>query len=149
MRTRPSRARSFEGAGTKVRARSVSWSSWPRRSSRTADPEYAYHPGLDFHGHMTGPGSDCWLSELAAVDAAARAIADRLPADAALFVTGDHGMVTLMPEQKIDVVDEPVLMAGVRFLAGEGRARHVLAVPGAERESSPSGRTSSAIGCGS
>jgi hypothetical protein len=95
---------------------------------------YAYHPGLDFHGHMTGPGSGGWLRELAEVDAAIHAIADRLPPGAALFVTGDHGMVTLTPDQKIDVADEPVLMAGVRFLAGEARARHVLAVDGAERD---------------
>jgi hypothetical protein len=97
-------------------------------------PVYAYHPGLDFHGHMTGPGSDGWLAELAAVDAAARAIAERMTPGAALIVTGDHGMVTLTPDQKLDVGDEPVLMAGVRLLAGEARARHVVAVAGAERD---------------
>jgi hypothetical protein len=97
-------------------------------------PVYAYTPGLDFHGHMTGPGSDGWLDELADVDAAVKAIADRLPPGAALFVTGDHGMVTLEEGQKVDVADERELTAGVRFLAGEARARHVVALPGAERD---------------
>jgi hypothetical protein len=97
-------------------------------------PVYAYTPGLDFHGHMTGPGSDGWLDELAAVDAAVKAIAGRLPTGSALFVTGDHGMVTLAAGQKVDVADERELTAGVRFLAGEARARHVVAIPGAERD---------------
>jgi hypothetical protein len=97
-------------------------------------PIYAYNPGLDFHGHMTGSGSDRWLEEIAHVDAAAAAIADSLPSGAALIVTGDHGMVTLTPEEKVDVADEPELTAGVRFLAGEARARHVVPVAGAARD---------------
>jgi hypothetical protein len=94
-------------------------------------PVYAYHPGLDFFGHVTGPGSARWLDELEAVDATIAAIVDRLPTGAGLFVTGDHGMITVEPEDRIDPADEPELEAGVRFLAGEGRARHVMCVPGA------------------
>jgi hypothetical protein len=97
-------------------------------------PIYAYNPALDYHGHMHGTGSDRWLEELAQVDAAAAAIADGLPADAALIVTGDHGMVEVPPDQRIDLADEPELAAGVRFLAGEGRARHIVPVPGAARD---------------
>lgn len=97
-------------------------------------PIYAYNPGLDFHGHMTGSGSERWLDEIANVDAAAAAIADSLPPGGALIVTGDHGMVTLTQEEKIDVADEPELTAGVRFLAGEARARHIVPVAGAARD---------------
>ena len=95
---------------------------------------YAYNPGLDFHGHMSGPGSDRWLEEIALVDAAAAAVADGLPPGAALIVTGDHGMVTLAPRERVDVADEPELTAGVRFLAGEARARHVVPVAGAAQD---------------
>jgi hypothetical protein len=95
---------------------------------------YAYHPALDFHGHVSGPGSDAWSDELAAIDRAVEALVERLPTDSVLVVTGDHGMVPLVGDQKIDVADEPELSAGVRFLAGEARARHVVAVPGAARD---------------
>jgi hypothetical protein len=43
-------------------------------------------------------------------------------------------MVNLEPDQRVDVADLPELMAGVRFLAGEARARHVHARPGAEAD---------------
>jgi hypothetical protein len=46
-------------------------------------------------------------------------------------VTGDHGMVDLRAEQRLDLADEPELATGVRLLAGEARARHVYARPGA------------------
>ncbi len=107
-------------------------------SARTAlldrRPIYAYYPAIDFHGHMSGPGSDPWLEHVAALDRAAEAIADGLPRGGALVVTGDHGMVTLRADERIDMADEPELAAGVRFLAGEARARHVIAVPGAEHD---------------
>jgi hypothetical protein len=95
---------------------------------------YAYHPALDFHGHVSGPGSDAWCDGLAAIDRAVDALVERLPPGGALVVTGDHGMVSLVGDQKVDMADEPELAAGVRFLAGEARARHVAAVPGAARD---------------
>ncbi len=101
------------------------------REGRTV---YAYHPALDATGHVFGVGSSAWLEHLAEVDALVGALAERLPPGAALAVTGDHGMVNLAPEERIDVADEPELTAGVRLLAGEARARHVHAVPGAEAD---------------
>jgi hypothetical protein len=85
---------------------------------------YAYHPWLDPAGHLYGVGSERWLEQLAAVDGIVRGVADRAPAGSALFVTADHGMVNLEPEDRLDVDDEPSLMGSVRFLAGEARARH-------------------------
>jgi hypothetical protein len=92
---------------------------------------YAYHPFLDTTGHLSGVGSEPWLAYLALVDGAVESIAGRLPAGWALAVTGDHGMVDLVGDERVDVADVPELMAGVRFLAGEARARHVHARPGA------------------
>ena len=92
---------------------------------------YAYHAGLDRTGHVRGVGSEAWRLQLAHVDLLVRHLAERLPRDAALVVTGDHGMVDLRPEQRIDLADYPELGAGVRLLGGEARARHVYAEAGA------------------
>jgi hypothetical protein len=92
---------------------------------------YAYHPGLDRTGHVRGVAGDAFRLELAQIDRLAAQVAERLPRDAALVVTGDHGMVELRPEQRLDLADQPDLAAGVRLLAGEARARHVHIAPGA------------------
>ncbi|WP_433575108.1 alkaline phosphatase family protein [Nocardia brasiliensis] len=90
---------------------------------------YAYYGDLDTTGHVRGPSSDAWLLELAHVDRIAADIAERLPRDAALFVTADHGMVEL--GERIDFDEHDGLRAGVRQLGGEPRARHVYTEPGA------------------
>jgi predicted AlkP superfamily pyrophosphatase or phosphodiesterase len=95
---------------------------------------YAYHPFLDAFGHLKGVGSEEWLGHLTRVDQAAEAIAGRLPRGFSLVVTGDHGMVNVPPEGRIDVADVPALLQGVRLLAGEGRARHVYTDVGAQEE---------------
>ena len=92
---------------------------------------YLYHPDLDRTGHVRGATSEAWRMELAHVDRLVGQIAERLPGDAALFVTGDHGMVDLRPEQLVDLADRPELADGVRLLSGEARARHVHTRKGA------------------
>jgi hypothetical protein len=92
---------------------------------------YAYHRDLDITGHVRGVGSDNWRSHLRFVDLLAELVAERLPRDALLAIVGDHGMVDLRPEQRLDLADHPELAAGVRLLTGEGRARHVHATKGA------------------
>ncbi|WP_405163956.1 alkaline phosphatase family protein [Nocardia sp. NBC_01499] len=90
---------------------------------------YAYHADLDTTGHARGPSSDAWLLELAHVDRIATEIAERLPPDAVLLVTADHGMVEL--DERIDFDHHPGLRDAVRQLGGEPRARHVYTEPGA------------------
>ena len=92
---------------------------------------YLYHPDLDRTGHVRGAGAEAWRLELAHIDRLVTHITERLGGDAALFVTGDHGMVDLRPEQRVDLADQPELAAGVRLLAGEARARHVHTQRGA------------------
>lgn len=91
----------------------------------------AYHPALDTTGHVRGVDSEPWRLELANVDRLAQAIAERLPPRTALIVTGDHGMVDVSEEARLELAEIPELAAGVRMLGGEGRARHVYAVEGA------------------
>ncbi|MFB9904092.1 alkaline phosphatase family protein [Allokutzneria oryzae] len=90
---------------------------------------YAYHADLDALGHLYGPGSDPWRSQLIHVDRLAQAIAERLPDGAVLVVTADHGMVAAT--DRVDFDAEPLLRNGVRVLGGEARVRHVYAEPGA------------------
>lgn len=95
---------------------------------------YSYNPELDATGHARGVDSEGWRLQLTHVDRLAADVASSLPSDSALIVTGDHGMVDLRADQRIDTADRPTLRHGVRFLGGEPRARHVYTRPGAERE---------------
>jgi hypothetical protein len=90
---------------------------------------YGYHADLDAMGHVYGPGSLPWRLQLTQVDRLVETIATRLPGDALLAVTGDHGMVTM--DHTVDADTHPDLRAGVRTLSGEPRARHAHAEPGA------------------
>src|ERR1700761_1743221 len=90
-----------------------------------------YHGDLDNTGHMFGVGSDAWYNQLAHVDKLAEQLFSALPSRACLYVTADHGMVDVGPEDRIDVDELPELRAGVAKLAGEARARHIYTEPGA------------------
>jgi hypothetical protein len=92
---------------------------------------FGYHPRLDAAGHVHGVASRAWSDELIAVDHGVRLLAEQLPTDTVLVVTGDHGMVDLRPGEKLDLADHPELAAGVRILAGEARARYVGTEAGA------------------
>lgn len=91
----------------------------------------AYHGDLDTAGHGFGVGSDAWYYQLAHVDKLAEQIAGALPSGSALYVTGDHGMIDVAPDDRIDVDALPQLREGVALLGGDSRARHVYARPGA------------------
>jgi hypothetical protein len=93
-----------------------------------------YHGDLDATGHGLGVSSDSWYYQLAHVDKLAEQIAGALPSGTSLYITADHGMVDVPPEDRIDVDDSPDLRAGVILLGGEPRARHVYAHPGAEAD---------------
>jgi len=90
---------------------------------------YGYHADLDFLGHLHGPGTLAWRLQLSQVDRLAALIAEHLPSDAALVVTGDHGMVAV--DRIFDADTDPVLQEGVLLLGGDARSRHVYVRPGA------------------
>ncbi len=92
---------------------------------------YAYHGPLDLAGHVSGIDSDEWRDQLVAVDELVATLAERIPADALLVVTADHGMVDVTRDDLIEVADVPGLLDGVRVLAGEPRLRHVHTNEGA------------------
>jgi hypothetical protein len=90
-----------------------------------------YHGDLDNTGHMFGVGSDAWYNQLAHVDKLAEQLAGALPPETILYVTADHGMLDVGPEDRIDVDDMAELRVGLAVLGGEARARHLYAQPGA------------------
>jgi hypothetical protein len=92
----------------------------------------AYYGQLDGTGHEYGVSSSAWVNELAHVDKLAEQIAAGLPYGSVMYVTADHGMVNVGPEDRVDA-DAPgsPLRDGVALLGGEARARHVYTRPGA------------------
>ncbi|WP_420079374.1 alkaline phosphatase family protein [Streptomyces sp. JL4002] len=97
---------------------------------------YTYYSELDGAGHRHGVDSDAWRGQLMYVDRLVQRLAEQLPARTALYVTADHGMVDVPfdEDSRIDFDEDWELGAGVALLGGEGRARHVYAVPGAEAD---------------
>jgi hypothetical protein len=90
-----------------------------------------YHGDLDGTGHMFGVASDAWYNQLAHVDKLAEQLAGALPSGTCMYVTADHGMVDISPEDKFDVDAHPELRSGLALLGGEPRARHLYARRGA------------------
>ena len=121
------RYRGADAAGT-VAAVSAALAATPR------GVVYAYRPEVDRAGHRAGPGSPVWLAAVAAVDRVVAGIAAALPADAALLVVADHGMVRATEDDRIDLDSRPELLAGTRLITGEGRARYVHVEPGASTD---------------
>jgi Type I phosphodiesterase / nucleotide pyrophosphatase len=92
---------------------------------------YTYYSELDGMGHRYGVDSDAWRGQLMMVDRLAQRLAEQLPPRSALYITADHGMIDIAPEDRVDFDEDWELRAGVALLGGEARARHVYAVPGA------------------
>jgi hypothetical protein len=92
---------------------------------------YAYESQLDHVGHENGCRSAEWREVLRAVDADALALRAALPAGTALVVTGDHGMVDVPADDRIDADEDPDLRAGVVLLGGEARFRQLWTAAGA------------------
>lgn len=94
---------------------------------------YTYYSEVDANGHRFGMDSDAWRGQVAYADRLVQRLAEQLPPRSALYVTADHGMIDIGfdEESRVDFDEDWALGAGVAVLGGEGRARHVYAVPGA------------------
>lgn len=134
--------RMFEGSGlSRAGQRGARYVGADRRGERIAAAAglatvpgsltYVYDGDLDATGHRNGCRSAAWRYELGTVDSFVSALRSALPADAALVVVADHGMVDVAQDRRVDVVDEPALLAGVELLGGEARFRHLYCRRGA------------------
>ncbi|GAB3049290.1 alkaline phosphatase family protein [Intrasporangium mesophilum] len=100
------------------------------RASRRA-LVYLYWGEVDKVGHVHGCQSWQWGDEVESVDRALARLAASVPDDTSIVVTADHGMVDVPFADRIDLVDEPDLMAGVRHLGGEPRSLQIYVERGA------------------
>ena len=95
---------------------------------------YGHHNDFDTVGHVRGVQSEAWRFQLRLADRMCQTLAEDLPAGCTLAITGDHGMVDLAPEQRLELDDHSELSHGVRLMAGEGRARYLYTQHGAEQD---------------
>jgi hypothetical protein len=95
---------------------------------------YLYWGDIDKVGHVHGSQSWEWGEELTRVDDAVRRLAERLPPDAVLHITADHGMVDVAMADRLDLAVDAELAAGVRHSGGEPRALHLYCEPGAAED---------------
>ncbi len=95
---------------------------------------YVYWPELDRVGHEFGVASREWRLALQRADGLVSRLVDALVPGSTLVVTADHGMVDCPTALSIDIEANPLLVAGVRRVAGEPRARHLYVMPGAEAD---------------
>ena len=93
--------------------------------------DYVYLPELDKIGHGEGPLTGPWLQCLRGIYALVRRLRQRLPSTASVVLTSDHGMVRIPDDRRFDV-DDPLLQAGVRIMAGEPRMRQLYCADPAE-----------------
>jgi len=98
-----------------------------RQASRQWDRSlvYVYEHRLDDTGHHHGVASQSWSEALSHVDSFLEDLRVGLDDDVRLLVTGDHGMVDVPKQDRIDIDLEPQLREGVRLIAGEARFRHL------------------------
>ena len=82
---------------------------------------YVYIPELDMAGHAEGVASPRWLAQLDELDAALAPLETRLPHDAGVLLTADHGMLDVPPHRRLVLAAEDPLWSGVRHVAGEPR----------------------------
>lgn len=92
---------------------------------------YLYWGELDKVGHVHGCESLEWGLELERVDRELARLVESVPADTAVYVTADHGMVDVPFADRVDVAHEPTLAAGVEQVGGEPRGLHLYCRTGA------------------
>ena len=75
-----------------------------RRRERERERALAmvYHGELDATGHAWGCSSAAWRYHLGHVDKLAEQLAGALPPGTTLYITADHGMVDVAPQDRID-----------------------------------------------
>ncbi len=100
-----------------------------RASRRTL--VYLYWGDLDKVGHVHGCQSWEWGEELSSIDGELARLVASVPADTAVYITADHGMVDAPHALRIDLAHDTELAAGIRHVGGEPRALQLYCEEGA------------------
>jgi hypothetical protein len=82
---------------------------------------YLYVPELDVAAHASGWESSEWTEQLETVDAAVRDLVAALRPGDGVLLTADHGVIDIPVRAHVLIDDDPALVAGVRFVAGDPR----------------------------
>jgi hypothetical protein len=90
---------------------------------------YLYWGEVDKVGHVHGWESFEWGEELERVDGQLARLVRSCRRDVLVTVTADHGMVDVPHADRVDLVDEPELRAGLKHVGGEARALHLYCEP--------------------
>ena len=86
---------------------------------------YLYIPELDKLGHRQGWSSPGWAALLEQLDSAIRGFVNKLPHDAGVIITADHGMVDTSAEKRIFLDEELDSGGHLDFFGGDTRAGFV------------------------
>lgn len=100
-------------------------------AAREPGVSYCYWGEIDAAGHKHGWGSDEWASALEDADREISRLASSLPADTALVVTADHGMIDVPGAPRWDIATHAELARDVELATGEPRALHLHTTPDA------------------
>lgn len=92
---------------------------------------YCYIPELDMAGHAEGSESEAWTARLEELDAALEPLARRMPRDAGVLLTADHGMLDVPERARLVIDSRSPLWDGVRHVAGEHRCLQLALEPDA------------------
>ncbi|MDO8338245.1 MAG: alkaline phosphatase family protein [Microcella sp.] len=93
---------------------------------------YCYIPELDMAGHAEGCESEAWTARLEELDAAVEPLTRRIPRDAGVLLTADHGMLDVPERARLVIDARSPLWDGVRHVAGEPRCLQLALEPGAD-----------------
>ena len=93
---------------------------------------YCYIPELDMAGHAEGSESEAWTERLEELDSALEPLARRVPRDAGLLLTADHGMLDVPEHARLVIDARSPLWDGVRHVAGEPRCLQLAVERGAD-----------------
>jgi predicted AlkP superfamily pyrophosphatase or phosphodiesterase len=92
------------------------------RAAREPGLTYLYARDADKAGHHYGWDSDEWIGKLEAIDRLLRVLHDEAPAGTLIAITADHGMVSIDPNDQVDIAAVPSLAKDVHLVGGEPRA---------------------------
>jgi len=102
--------------------------------SMTRGIVYLYVPELDQAAHALGWESGKWTEELESVDSELARFSRSLGPREGMLVTADHGILDVPAHSQVLFGDDPGLVDGIRFVAGEPRCLQLHCEPDASPE---------------
>ncbi|MCI1712205.1 alkaline phosphatase family protein [Bifidobacterium tibiigranuli] len=100
------------------------------QAARNPGLTYLYLRDTDKVGHAYGWNSPEWIAALESVDAQLGMLHRNAPRGTLIVIVADHGMVSALPEERIDIALTPQLSDGVALVGGEPRAVMLYAEQG-------------------